>query len=109
MSGRKRKKAKGPAWYEAPWLSGLLLLGVAVYAGLSLTGDPGQLNLVVEGAPITRVFPEDNPGGPVGSVLNVARRLVFGGLWCWVVPLIVAQAGLGFLFRRTFRSRGLML
>jgi hypothetical protein len=109
VSGRKRKKANQAAWYESAWLTGLLLMAVAVYAGLSLTGDPGQLNLIIDGAPITQVFPEGNPGGPVGSVLNVTLSLVFGMLWCWAFPVLLAVSSFGFLFKRSFLSRGFML
>ncbi len=100
MSGRNRKKAKaknGKPWYESAWLSGLLLLAVALYMGLSLTGPVGPWWGVLSGATPTELITGDNPGGPVGSVINVALHVVFGGLWCWTFPVLVAALGVGFL------------
>nr|MEE4268474.1 hypothetical protein [Candidatus Krumholzibacteria bacterium] len=69
MSGRRAKKAKSkgqPAWYESAWLSGLLLLAVAVYLGLSLTGGVGPWWLWVSGEQPAHLIDASNPGGPVG-------------------------------------------
>ena len=103
MSGRNQKKAKkngGSPWYEAPWLTGLLMVAVAVYAGLALTGDPGAWWGVLDGAGTGELLALENPGGPVGSVINVILHLVFGSLWCWTIPLLVGAVGLGFLVSR---------
>ncbi len=100
MSGRSRKKAKkkkGNPWYESAWLSGLLLLAVALYMGLSLTGPVGAWWRVLSGDTPSDFIPSENPGGPVGSVINVALHLVFGGLWCWTFPVLLAVLGFGFL------------
>ena len=103
MSGRNPKKAKKQGtrpWYEAAWLTGLLLLAVAVYCGLALTGDPGSWWGVLGGRGAGDPLALENPGGPVGSLLNVALHLVFGSLWCWTIPLLLAVVGIGFLAGR---------
>ena len=100
MSGRNRKKAKsgkGKPWYESAWLSGLLLLAVALYMGLSLTGPAGRWWAVLSGGAAADIIPAVNPGGPVGAMLNVALNMVFGGIWCWTLPLVIALIGVGFL------------
>ncbi len=100
MSGRNQKKAKkktGRPWYEAAWLTGLLLVAVAAYAGLALSGDPGAWWGILKGESAGDYLAFPNPGGPVGSVLNVILHLVFGSLWCWTIPFMVAAAGIGFL------------
>jgi len=61
----------------------LLLLAVALYMGLSLTGAVGAWWQVLSGDAPGDLIPSENPGGPVGSVINVVLHLVFGGLWCW--------------------------
>jgi len=103
VSGRNQKKAKKPGvrpWYEAAWLTGLLLVTVAVYCGLALTGDPGTWWGLVQGQGGGDLLALANPGGPVGSILNVVLHLVFGSLWCWSFPALVAIAGIGFLVGR---------
>ncbi len=103
MSGRNQKKANkqgGRPWYEAGWLTGLLLVAVAVYCGLSLVGDPGTWWGVLYGQGAGDFLALENPGGPVGSVLNVTLHLVFGSLWCWSIPLLLAALGIGFLAGR---------
>ena len=100
MSGRKKKKARRgnkPAWYESAWLSGLLLLAVAVYLGFSLTGGVGPWWNWVSGDRPANLIDPDNPGGPVGSVMSVGLHGVFGGLWCWVFPIYLAVLGFGYL------------
>ncbi len=100
MSGRNRKKASRKnrkIWYEAAWLSGLLLLAVALYTGLSLTGPVGQWWRFLTGEATADLIPAVNPGGPVGSVINIALHFVFGGLWCWTFPVLLAVLGVGFL------------
>jgi S-DNA-T family DNA segregation ATPase FtsK/SpoIIIE len=103
VSGRKQKKArrKGKtAWYESDWLSGLLLLAMAAYLGLSLTGGVGPWWNRVAGHGQGQLLNPDNPGGVVGSVMSVGLHGVFGGLWCWVFPVILAVLGLGYLTRK---------
>jgi S-DNA-T family DNA segregation ATPase FtsK/SpoIIIE len=102
VSGRNRKKAKKGQrpWYEAPWLTGLLLVAMAVYFGLALTGDAGPWWGILDGQGTDGLLAVENPGGPVGTVLNVTMNLVFGSLWCWTVPLLLVVTGVGFLFGR---------
>ena len=103
MSGRNQKKVKnrgGRPWYEAPWVTGLLLVAVAVYFGLSLVGDPGAWWGILNGQGTGDLLTLENPGGPVGSLINVSLHLVFGSLWCWSIPLLLAALGIGFLFGR---------
>ncbi|MBU8869240.1 MAG: DNA translocase FtsK [Gemmatimonadales bacterium] len=104
MSGRKPKKAKSrkkPAWYEASWLSGLLLLTVGVYLGLSLagTGEPWWLGWLT-GRPTADPFAGDNPGGPFGIFMSGILQLVFGAVWCWLFPVFLCAAGFGFFTGR---------
>ncbi|MCB1183020.1 DNA translocase FtsK 4TM domain-containing protein, partial [bacterium] len=112
MSGRNRKKAKrknGRSWSDAPWLSGLLLIAVALYMGLSLTGPVGPWWSVMEGEATPDLLAAPNPGGPVGAVLDVALHALFGGLWCWTFPLVVAVLGLGYLTGAQARLRPVLL
>lgn len=102
MSGRKPRKRKSnqKKWYQASWLSGVFLLAIAVYLGLSLLGGVGpwwrhftdvqEVELVVPG----------NPGGPVGSYLSAFLHALFGAIWCWLVPLVLGATGVGFLLKR---------
>jgi len=103
VSGRNRKKAKrktGAPWYQSAWISGLMLLAVAVYLGLSLVGGTGPWWQAITGDPAANLIDGNNPGGPVGSVMSVGLHVVFGALWCWTVPLAMAVTGLGFLLGR---------
>jgi len=103
VSGRNRKKARkteGRPWYESAWLSGLLLLAVALYMGLSLTGPVGPWWLVFSGETPGDLIPTANPGGPVGAIMNVALHGIFGGLWCWTFPFLLAVLGGSFLLGR---------
>jgi len=112
VSGRNQKKANkkgGSPWYAAPWVTGLLMVAVAVYCGLALTGDPGSWWGVLNGAGAGDLLALENPGGPVGSVINVFLHLVFGSLWCWTIPLLVGAAGFGFLVSRQRNLRPLIL
>ena len=100
MSGRNQKKAKSTKerpWYEAAWLTGLLLVAVAAYTGLALTGNPGAWWGILSGENAGDFLALPNPGGPVGSVLNVTLRLVFGSLWCWTLPFLLATLGIELL------------
>ncbi len=102
MSGRNRKKARknSKPWYESAWLSGLLLLAVALYMGLSLSGPVGPWWTVLSRGGNGDLIPSVNPGGPVGSIINVALHVVFGGIWCWAFPLVLAVLALGLLTGR---------
>ncbi|MBK7770581.1 MAG: hypothetical protein IPI48_08610 [bacterium] len=107
MAGRSRKKASGgdTPWYRAPWLAGVILIACGVYGGLALTGDPGPWTGLIYGRTPDQVFPDGNPGGPVGSLLNVTGRLGFGALWCWAVPLFLVAFGIASLANRLERPR----
>ncbi len=107
MAGRSRKKASGGGtpWYRAPWLGGVLLIACGLYGGLAITGDPGAWSGLLYGRQPDRLFPDGNPGGPVGSLFNVATRLGFGSLWCWAVPLGLLAFGIGSLTGRNDRVR----
>ncbi|RKZ19552.1 hypothetical protein DRQ50_01790 [bacterium] len=104
MSGRTRKKPKhrktGSAWYEAAWLTGLLLVASGMYLALSLTGGTGPWWLMVAGGESVDLVAADNPGGPVGGVLSLGLQAVFGGLWCWLVPVVLVVLGGGYLLGR---------
>ena len=104
MSGRTRKKPKkskpGGAWYEASWLTGLLLVACGLYLGLSLVGGTGPWWLMVTGGESGDLVAPDNPGGPVGGVLSLGLHAVFGGIWCWLVPVVLVVLGGGSLFGR---------
>jgi S-DNA-T family DNA segregation ATPase FtsK/SpoIIIE len=112
VSGRNPKKAKKQGtrpWYEAAWMTGLLLVAVAVYCGLALTGDPGTWWGVLSGQGAGDLLALENPGGPVGSVLNVTLHLVFGSLWCWTIPFLLVVVGIGFLAGRQRNLRPWLL
>jgi len=103
VSGPRRKKAKSAstgAWYESAWLTGLLLLAVAVYLGLSLSGGAGPWWNLLTGEPTGELLLEGNPGGPVGSVMSLGLHVVFGSVWCWFFPLLLAALAVGFLLDR---------
>jgi len=94
---RKRNSRKNKSWYQAGWLSGVLLLAIAVYLGLSLFGGVGPWWLqITEASSVDLVVP-GNPGGPVGSYLSALLHAVFGAIWCWGFPLALGCVGLGFL------------
>ncbi len=98
MSGRNPRKARqkgAGAGAEAPWLSGLLLLGLAAYLGLSLSGGTGPWWLAVTGHPQESLVAADNPGGPVGAYLGLGLAVLLGRLWVWAVPVILAMTGVG--------------
>ncbi len=111
MAGRNRKKAKGgeTPWYRAPWLAGVVMIACALYGGLSLTGNPGPWTGILTGKQLDQMFPDGNPGGMVGSALNVIGRLGFGSAWCWAVPLALLALGIGSLAQRIERPRGVIL
>ncbi len=107
MSGRKPKKAdssRSGRWFESRWLSGILLIAVGLYVGLSLTGTPPAWWLVLEGGGAgVPLLDGSNPGGPVGSLLAVFLGAVWGGIWVWVLPFLIVVFGIGQLTgRRTF-------
>lgn len=111
MAGRSRKKASGGGtpWYRAPWLAGVVMIACALYGGLSLTGDPGPWTGILTGKNLDQWFPEGNPGGYLGSALNVIGRLGFGSLWAWGVPIALLMLGIGSLAQRIERPRGWIL
>ena len=103
MSGRNRKKAKtrtGRPWYESSWLTGLLLLAVAAYLGLSLTGGTGPWWQLISGDGEVDLLAGENPGGPVGRVMSTGLHVIFGGLWCWFFPAVLCALGIGYLAKR---------
>ncbi len=111
MAGRSRKKASGGGtpWYRAPWLAGVVMIACALYGGLSLTGDPGPWTGILTGKDLDQLFPDGNPGGQLGSALNVIGRLGFGSLWAWAVPVALLLLGIGSLAQRIERPRGWIL
>jgi len=108
VSGRNPRKARrkgaGPG-ADAPWLSGLLLLALAAYLGLSLTGGTGPWWLAVTGHPQDSLVAGDNPGGPVGGYLALGLEVMLGRLWVWAVPLILVSIGVGMFTGRQFPPR----
>ncbi len=107
MSGRKAKKRKGTAkpWYQAGWLSGLLLVAIAAFLGLSLVGGVGPWwQMFTDGEPVGLIN-GNHPGGYVGSVLGVVLHVIFGDIWCWAFPVFLGAAGLTFLFGRPWVMR----
>ncbi len=107
MSGRKAKKRKGKnqPWYQAGWLSGMLLVAIAAFLGLSLLGGVGPWwQMFTEGEPVGLIN-GDHLGGYVGSILGVVLHVVFGDVWCWAFPVFLAAAGVAFLFGRPWVLR----
>ncbi len=102
MSGRKAKKrnGKGRPWYQADWLSGLLLLAIAAFLGLSVVGGVGPWWQILTGGEPVPLSKADHPGGIVGSFLGIALHIVFGDIWCWAFPVFLGAAGLTFLIGR---------
>ena len=113
MSDRRVKKARSSArgrWFESPWLSGVLLLAVGAYLGLSLTGAPAPWwRMLVGGDRGFSLLDGQNPGGPVGSLLAVVLQAVWGGIWVWSLPLLVVAVGFGVLRGRTSFLKPLIL
>jgi len=112
VSGRRRKKADsapGGAWYEASWLSGLFLLALAAYLGLSLSSLSAGVApwwQMLDGGEAVELLEQPNPGGPVGAGATLALNVVFGAAWCWAFPLVIGLAGLAYLFNRGWVVRG---
>jgi len=107
VSGRKSKKrrgAKNQPWYQAGWLSGLLLLAIAAFLGLSLFGGVSSWWLFSDGEAVQFIDP-GHPGGIVGSPLSVILHLVFGEIWVWFFPVFLAATGVAFIvgFPRALR------
>ena len=98
MSGRTPKKPSkrkgGRAWYEAAWLTGLLLVACALYLGLALSGGTGPWWILATGGEVDSLVRPGNPGGPVGGVLSLGLHAVFGSLWCWLVPVVLGVLGI---------------
>ncbi len=102
MSGRKPKKRnskKSQPWYQAGWLSGLLLVSIAAFLGLSLIGGVGSWWLFSDGESV-QFFDANHPGGIIGSPLSVILHLVFGEIWVWFFPLFLAATGVAYLLGR---------
>jgi DNA segregation ATPase FtsK/SpoIIIE, S-DNA-T family len=102
VSGRKSKKrrgAKNKSWYQAGWLSGLLLVAIAAFLGLSLIGGVGSWWLFSDGESV-EFFDSTHPGGMVGSPLSVFLHLVFGEIWVWFFPVFLAATGIAFFLGR---------
>ncbi len=107
MSGRnskKRKNAKNKSWYQAGWLSGLLLVAIASFLGLALIGGVGSWWSFTYGEAVVFSIPS-HPGGIVGSALGVFLHLVFGDIWVWFFPLILGATGVAFLINRPWIVR----
>jgi DNA segregation ATPase FtsK/SpoIIIE-like protein len=85
------------------------MIACALYGGLSLTGDPGPWTGILTGKDLDQLFPDGNPGGQLGSALNVIGRLGFGSLWAWAVPVALLLLGIGSLAQRIERPRGWIL
>jgi len=102
MSGRKPRKRKQQteAWWTAPWVSGLFLVVLAVYLGLSLTVPYAPWWDWLEGGPLESPLAFANPGGPVGAVLAWSLSLVFGAVWAWTLPVLLLVVGVAALARR---------
>ncbi len=113
MSGRKPKKGKSTPlghWFESPWLSGILLVAVGLYLGLSLAGSTPSWWLLLEGGgQQVSLIDTANPGGPVGSFLSLGLTAIFGSLWVWVLPLLVFAGGIGLIVGRTRFLKPLVL
>ncbi len=105
MSERKAKKASSrnrSRWFESSLLSGILLLSVGVYLGLSLTGRPAPWwGFLTGGDRSFALFGQGNPGGPVGALLAVFMQAVWGGIWAWSLPLLVLFVAVGVLRGRS--------
>lgn len=107
MTGRKpkkRKSKKNQPWYQAGWLSGLLLVSIAAFLGLSLVGGVGSWWLFSDGEAV-EFFDANHPGGMVGSPLSVILHLVFGEIWVWVFPLFLGATGVAFILNRPWIVR----
>ena len=61
-------------------------MALGLYAILALTGGGPHWGDVLAGGPAEDIFRPDHPGGPVGSGLAFACRVVAGLFWCWGAP-----------------------
>ncbi len=94
---KKRSRSK-EAWWQSPRLGGLLLLALAVYLVLALGGAVPSWWSSLHGGATPDIVSQDNPGGPVGSLFAFVLRTVFGLLFCWAVPALMAWRGARSLF-----------
>ena len=100
MSSRKKPKGNtNTGWWQSPRLGGLLHLALGLYAILALTGAGPHWGDVLVGGPTEDLFRFDHPGGPVGSGLAFACRVLCGILWCWAVPAWLLWRGARLLLR----------
>ncbi len=100
MSSRKKPKGKtNTGWWQSPRLGGLLHLALGLYTILALTGAGPHWGDVLAGGPTEDLFRFDHPGGPVGSGLAFACRVLCGLLWCWAVPAWFLWRGARLLLR----------
>jgi len=86
----------------------LLLVALAAFTGLSLTGPSAAWWNALLGRPTGDLIPADPAGGLVGAQLSLALRVIFGAAWCWLVPVLLLLVGAGNLLRRTGWLRGLL-
>ncbi|HOX26525.1 MAG TPA: DNA translocase FtsK 4TM domain-containing protein [Candidatus Krumholzibacteria bacterium] len=96
MSGRRRSKRRQPAaraWWEATWLAGLVLLVLAAFVAVALTGREVPWWVMFDGDRLPNPVGAANPAGPVGAVLAYAFRLGFGAAWAWAMPALLVLAG----------------
>lgn len=111
---RPAKRSRQASWWDSPWMSGLLQLALAVYLGLALTGPSRDWWPALQGAETGDLLAPGNPAGPVGALLSLALRVVFGAFWSWSVPILLAVTGVGLIgwrrgFNRPLLQRGLPL
>jgi len=103
VSARGRRKARShreAAWWDAPWLGGMLFLALGAYVALALTGNVAPWWRALQGGDPGELLAVPNPGGPVGTLLNLVLRVVWGGVWCWLVPLMLVGEGIGLVTRQ---------
>lgn len=103
MAGKKQRKRKNQpdAWWTQPWVAGLFLVVLAVYLGFCLMEPCAPWWEWFDDGPLKGPLSDDNPGGKVGSVLTWSLTLVFGVVWAWALPVLLAVVGIAAVARRT--------